>query len=277
MTHHSEQASANASTTHPTTKSHCPAGAGIINTPAAPEGSHTPPQACATPATDPACQPHSEAPHAQLAEGYKHNEEDDADMHIDPEDRADIERQHQAMCDVFSNLQDAILDGLIPFQDHAYRAGYKRATQHHAATASACATANEYCQQHGIGKWGESAVQALINDHKRLSFQLAHAHRQEQRLDDEITRLKATDEYYLQDNSTYVGNDVLWWKRNCAGYTTDLSQAHVFTKARALSQHKCRDTDIPWPKGYIDQLTRPAVDMQRLDRAKSLASNGGAR
>ena len=71
MTHHSEQASANASNTHPTTKSLCPAGAGIINKPAAPEGSHTPPQACATPAIYLACQPPSEAPHAQLVEGYK--------------------------------------------------------------------------------------------------------------------------------------------------------------------------------------------------------------
>ncbi|GGC87134.1 hypothetical protein GCM10007418_03670 [Halopseudomonas salina] len=72
MTHHSEQASANAGTAHPTTKSLCPAGAGIINQPAAPEGSHTPPQACATPAINLACQPPSKAPHAQLVEGYKH-------------------------------------------------------------------------------------------------------------------------------------------------------------------------------------------------------------
>lgn len=35
--------------------------------------------------------------------------------------------------------------------------------------AAACAEANEYCQQHGIGKWGESATAALIADHKRLA------------------------------------------------------------------------------------------------------------
>lgn len=72
MTRHTTQAGADHPSRHPTTKSHCPAGAGIINQPAAPEEPHTPPQACATPAIDLACQPPSEAPHAQLAEGYKH-------------------------------------------------------------------------------------------------------------------------------------------------------------------------------------------------------------
>lgn len=35
--------------------------------------------------------------------------------------------------------------------------------------AKLAADANEYCQQIGLGKWGESATAALIADHKRLS------------------------------------------------------------------------------------------------------------
>ena len=78
------------------------------------------------------------------------------------------------------------------------------------------------------------------------------------------------DEFYLQDKRQYVGNDLLWW---CAtgGYTTDLSRAEIFTKEKAMSQHRCRpDVDIPWPKSYIDAKTRPAVDMQYVDIKEAL-------
>jgi len=73
MTNSTKQGSASAHASSPATKSHCPAGAGLINNPQASEGSHTPPQACATPAHDPACQLPSAAQAAQLAEGYKHS------------------------------------------------------------------------------------------------------------------------------------------------------------------------------------------------------------
>ncbi|WP_394243953.1 hypothetical protein [Halopseudomonas laoshanensis] len=72
MTRNTAKASANAQAIHPTTKSHCPAGAGIISSSSAPEGSHTPPQACAARAHDPALQQASGAQAAQPAEGYKH-------------------------------------------------------------------------------------------------------------------------------------------------------------------------------------------------------------
>ncbi len=83
-----------------------------------------------------------------------------------------------------------------------------------------------------------------------------------------------TELYYLQDSRTYVGNDVLWWAKDGKGYTTDLSKAHVYTKDEAVSQHDSRETDIPWPKDYIDAKTRPAVDMQYIDRDVALAGTG---
>ena len=74
-------------------------------------------------------------------------------------------------------------------------------------------------------------------------------------------------EYYLQDTrgSGCVGNDILFWAKDRRGYTTDLSKAHIFTEEEAFRQHSCRKTDRPWPKPYIDERTRPAVDIQYTD------------
>ena len=72
------------------------------------------------------------------------------------------------------------------------------------------------------------------------------------------------NQFYLQDSRDYVGNDVLWWKKDGKGYTTDLREAEVYSKDAAVRQHNCRETDIPWPKDYIDARTRPAVDMQYI-------------
>lgn len=80
--------------------------------------------------------------------------------------------------------------------------------------------------------------------------------------------------FYLQDSRSYVGNDVLWWAKDGEGYTTDLSKARVYTKEEAQRMHESRPTDIPWPKDYIDDKTRPAVDMQYIKRAEALAGTG---
>ncbi len=80
--------------------------------------------------------------------------------------------------------------------------------------------------------------------------------------------------FYLQDSRSYVGNDVLWWAKDGKGYTTDLRKAHIYAKADAVAQHNMRETDIPWPKDYIDAKTRPAVDMQYIKRAEALEGTG---
>jgi len=81
-------------------------------------------------------------------------------------------------------------------------------------------------------------------------------------------------EFYLQDSRSYVGNDVLWWAKDGRGYTTDLSKAHIYTKEDAQRQHDSRPSDIPWPKDYIDQKTRPAVDVQHIKRDEALSGSG---
>lgn len=82
------------------------------------------------------------------------------------------------------------------------------------------------------------------------------------------------EEYYLQDSRSYVGNDVLWWAIDGCGYTTDLRKAHVFSKDEAVSYNESRATDIPWPKKYIDDKTRPAVDMQCIRIKDALRGSG---
>lgn len=83
-----------------------------------------------------------------------------------------------------------------------------------------------------------------------------------------------SDQFYLQDSRSYVGNDMLFWAVDGNGYTTDMRKAQVYTKAEAVAQHRQRKTDIPWPKDYIDARTRPAVDMQYVKRAEALAGTG---
>jgi hypothetical protein len=81
--------------------------------------------------------------------------------------------------------------------------------------------------------------------------------------------------FYLQDSRSYVGNDVLWWaEKGHGGYTTDLRKARLFTKEEAQTYHNARETDIPWPKEYIDAKTRPAVDMQYIKKTEALAGTG---
>lgn len=79
--------------------------------------------------------------------------------------------------------------------------------------------------------------------------------------------------FYLQDSRSYVGNDMLFWA-TLGGYTSDVSKAQTFSQEKAVAQHERRDTDIPWPKDYIDARTRLAVDMQYVKHAAALAGTG---
>ena len=63
---------------------------------------------------------------------------------------------------------------------------------------------------------------------------------------------------------------MLWWCEGGNGYTTDLRKAATYAKDAAERMHDTRETDIPWPKEYIDARTRPAVDMQYIDRSHAL-------
>lgn len=70
--------------------------------------------------------------------------------------------------------------------------------------------------------------------------------------------------YYMQDKRQCVGNSMYWWAKNARGYTCDIRKAHVFTIFEA-QQHSGRETDILWPKEYIDERISHHIDMQHCD------------
>lgn len=78
--------------------------------------------------------------------------------------------------------------------------------------------------------------------------------------------------FYLQDKRSIIGNTMVWWKKHCAGYTTDLDQAQTFSQG-ALERMHLRETDIPWPAGYIDRIAGRMVDVQRADRSQANCTN----
>ncbi|SDH70658.1 hypothetical protein SAMN05444503_105219 [Pseudomonas sp. BS3767] len=56
-------------------------------------------------------------------------------------------------------------------------------------------------------------------------------------------------QFYLQDSRSHVGDGLTFWALG-GGYTTNLDKAELFTLKQARGN---RDTDIPWPKAYIDE------------------------
>jgi len=67
--------------------------------------------------------------------------------------------------------------------------------------------------------------------------------------------------YYMQDKRQYVGNSMLWWGKDRKGYVCDIRKAHIFTLNEARKSSD-RETDILWPKEYIDERISHHVDMQ---------------
>lgn len=75
--------------------------------------------------------------------------------------------------------------------------------------------------------------------------------------------------YYIQDSRSYSGNCVLFWKEGNHGYTTNISEAGLYTKEEAETICKNRDTDIVWPEDYIKQRLQLTCDSQYIDREYS--------
>ena len=66
--------------------------------------------------------------------------------------------------------------------------------------------------------------------------------------------------YYLSDDRQVVGNCMLWWCPNGAGYTCELGKAGIYTGSEA--DH--RDTDVPWPVDYVQSRVVVHVRRDRL-------------
>lgn len=84
-----------------------------------------------------------------------------------------------------------------------------------------------------------------------------------------------TNQFYLQDSRdhAYVGDGLSFWAKDGKGYVTDLSKAQLYTLEQAQGH---RDTDIPWPKEYIDARARVGVDCQYVTLSEALDQHPGA-
>lgn len=81
--------------------------------------------------------------------------------------------------------------------------------------------------------------------------------------------------FCLQDSRCYVGNDVMWWALGGNGYTSDIAKAQLYSLEAAMRQWECRESDVPWPRAYIEQLGHPAVDIQYMRLDEVAGFSGG--
>lgn len=79
-------------------------------------------------------------------------------------------------------------------------------------------------------------------------------------------------QFYLQDSRTDVGDGLMFWALG-GGYTTSLDMAELFTQEQACGH---RETDIPWPKDYVDARAHLGVDHQyiSLEEARDQLTQG---
>lgn len=85
-------------------------------------------------------------------------------------------------------------------------------------------------------------------------------------------------EFYLQDSRdhAYVGDGLSFHAIDRKGYVTDLSKAMVITREDGIDTNQRRETDIPWPKAYVDARARVGVDCQYVTLSEALDQYPGA-
>lgn len=73
--------------------------------------------------------------------------------------------------------------------------------------------------------------------------------------------------YYIQRaESGYVGNCLLWWKKEGHGYGCNITDAEVFDGENQKFLDIIKDKKYrAWPKDYIDQCATLHVDHQNLN------------
>ncbi|MGB7388925.1 MAG: hypothetical protein WA929_15175 [Pseudomonas neustonica] len=76
--------------------------------------------------------------------------------------------------------------------------------------------------------------------------------------------------FYLQDTRSNTGTRAMFWSKR-GGYTSSLGDAEEFTWEKAVSQYQSRETDLPWPKPYVDARAQTGVDFQYLNAQAAAA------
>lgn len=111
---------------------------------------------------------------------------------------------------------------------------------------------------------------------RAVSDYISHGSHEMRYMDEDVIMLQDIvlpdqEMFYLQDTTSFLGNGMVFWKKNRAGYTSDLNKAELFTKDEVLKQNSIRGTDVGWAKSYIDSIEKTiTVDVQLADRDKRI-------
>lgn len=82
---------------------------------------------------------------------------------------------------------------------------------------------------------------------------------------------KLCDRFYMACLRDTVGTNTAFHAVDGAGYTTDVSKAHVFTKEQAQKfWNSAREFDLPLSADLVDAQTKTHVDCQRIPHATTL-------
>ena len=79
--------------------------------------------------------------------------------------------------------------------------------------------------------------------------------------------------YYIQ-NSGYIGNAMVWWREGGKGYTSDITDAGIFSEAEMQSIIDNRpEDDYAWECDYIDnnpEIRKTIIESQKIDFEKQI-------
>ena len=70
--------------------------------------------------------------------------------------------------------------------------------------------------------------------------------------------------YYMKDIRSTADGKPLYWRKGCAGYTTKLNEAEIFTPEEASESNRRRDTDIPVPVDIAHQRAAEAAGLTHM-------------
>jgi hypothetical protein len=69
--------------------------------------------------------------------------------------------------------------------------------------------------------------------------------------------------FYIQSTDRVIGNNAVWWRKNDAGYSDDLSEAGKYNAEQA--RDRVTDRDIAIPCEVVDAMVRPSVHKHKPD------------
>lgn len=73
--------------------------------------------------------------------------------------------------------------------------------------------------------------------------------------------------YLIQDARSYDGDDVIWWRPDRRGYTTNFDEAGRYSEEEAKKIVSLRDTDIAIPLFLVQQAATKIVRRDALDQS----------